>query len=334
MTPARLATIVPFLVLVMTSPEAIDVPQKGRREVIAEHLASAHAKLKPKTWEVLAKALGGKMFRGKLGSDEVHALLTAEGGNESSLMQSLTAVAAAYARPPVSRFRVGCVCKGKSGAYYFGANLEVLGKPLALSVHAEQAAVANAYNHREEGITALAVSAVPCGHCRQFLNELPGGESLDLFLPGNKRLTLARLLPESFGPKDLGQKGGPFGTRPAALALPGVPAGEAERLALDAARHGYAPYSSAPSGVVIVARGGMYAGSYIENAAFNPSLPPLQSALVGFLFGGEGFGDITAVVLCEVDGATISQKATTIDAIKLLAPAAEVRHLLAKRLSK
>jgi cytidine deaminase len=334
MTLTRLITIALFGVLLMASTDMTTASEKGRREVVSGHLEAALAKLKPKTRELLTRSLGARTFRGKLEPDEVRALAAAEGCDEPSLIQALTAVAAAYAHPAVSRFWVGCACRGKTGAYYFGANIEVPGKPLAMSVHAEQAAIANAYNHREEGITALAVTAPPCGHCRQFLNELPGGESLDLILPGDKRLTLARLLPESFGPKELGHKGGPFGTPPAALALSVEPAGEAERRALDAARYGYAPYSLAPSGVTIVACGGSYAGSYIENAAFNPSLPPLQSALVGFLFGGEDFADITVVVLCEVDGASISQKDTTADVIKLLAPAAEVRHLLAKRLSK
>ena len=39
-------------------------------------------------------------------------------------------------------------------------------------VHAEQFVVANALHHRETELLFLAVNAVPCGHCRQFLSEL------------------------------------------------------------------------------------------------------------------------------------------------------------------
>ena len=43
----------------------------------------------------------------------------------------------------------------------------------------------------------------------------------------------------------------------------------------------YAPYTQCPSGVALVSSsGGVYGGRYIESAAFNPSLPPLQAALI------------------------------------------------------
>ncbi|MEG3387511.1 hypothetical protein V5H41_28630, partial [Salmonella enterica] len=40
------------------------------------------------------------------------------------------------------------------------------------------------------------------------------------------------------------------------------------------------PYSHSPSGVALECKDGrIFTGSYAENAAFNPTLPPLQGAL-------------------------------------------------------
>ena len=61
---------------------------------------------------------------------------------------------------------------GTSGALYVGVNLEFARLPLYNSVHAEQFLLVNALHHGERAITRLAVSAAPCGHCRQFYSEL------------------------------------------------------------------------------------------------------------------------------------------------------------------
>jgi hypothetical protein len=55
---------------------------------------------------------------------------------------------------------------------YVGVNLEFPGMPLSQSVHGEQFLVANLLAHREAGLHTLAISAAPCGHCRQFYSEL------------------------------------------------------------------------------------------------------------------------------------------------------------------
>ena len=41
-----------------------------------------------------------------------------------------------------------------------------------VQIHAEQCLIANALLHGETGIQKLAISAAPCGHCRQFYSEL------------------------------------------------------------------------------------------------------------------------------------------------------------------
>jgi cytidine deaminase len=62
---------------------------------------------------------------------------------------------------------------------------------------------------------------------------------------------------------------------------------------------------------ILTSSGRVFAGSYIENAAFNPSLPPLQAALAGYFAVGKTAGEITRVVLVEGQKSTISQYATT-----------------------
>ena len=47
--------------------------------------------------------------------------------------------------------------------------------------------------------------------------------------------------------------------------------------------------------------GAIYAAPYAENAAFNPSLPPLQGALSLMALAGEAFEEIAEAVLAATD---------------------------------
>src|SRR5690349_769124 len=99
-------------------------------------------------------------------------------------MLEFLAQAQSYARPALTTYRVGAVVRGTSGELYLGGNIEFPGASLGQTVHAEQAALANAFMHDEPGIEAIAVSAPPCGHCRQFLYEFAAGRDIQIFLPG------------------------------------------------------------------------------------------------------------------------------------------------------
>lgn len=110
----------------------------------------------------------------------------------------------AYA--PYSRFRVGAALRGKSGAVYLGCNVE--NASYGLSMCAERVAIGKAVSEGERAFDAVAIDAgqatptPPCGACRQVLAEF--GVELRVLLAGEPRaLTLAELLPRSFGPKDL-----------------------------------------------------------------------------------------------------------------------------------
>ncbi|HYC92129.1 MAG TPA: cytidine deaminase [Thermoanaerobaculia bacterium] len=212
---------------------------------------------------------------------------------------ALLSKAAALARPPISNFRVGAIARGASGKLYFGTNVEFAGEALSFTVHAEQSAVVNAWMSGETGIDLVGTSAAPCGYCRQFLNELATAGDLTVVMPGESR-KLSELLPSSFGPRDLGITGGLLQRDDHGLAID--EGDELAQAALAAANLSYAPYSKSYAGVALRTRdGAVVSGAYAENAAFNPSLSPLQAALSQLNLRGGEWSDIAECVLVRVD---------------------------------
>ena len=99
-----------------------------------------------------------------------------------------------------------------------------------------------------------------------------------------------------------------------------------------AGRHGAPPSprrSKCPSAVALVTRAGdVYAGGYIESAAYNPSLPPLQSALVQAVANGmPSYAEAQHVILAELQGGAVGQEATLRHALETIAPQASL-HVL------
>ena len=269
---------------------------------------------------------------GRISADEVQAIARSDSRSVDAIMLDLLPIAREYSRPPLSHFMVGAVALGASGALYLGANLEVAQNALNQAVHAEQSALANAFGHREAGITAIAVTAAPCGHCRQFLNEISGASEIRVLVKGRPPRTIGELLPDAFGPADLGIAAGLFTSPAATLRLTAATRDRLAAAALDAASRAYAPHTKALSGCAVRTRsGGTHAGSYLENAAFNPSLSPLQSALVNVVFAGEDLAEITRVVLVELRGASISQRPATEAVLRVIAPKARLQVLAAAR---
>lgn len=222
------------------------------------------------------------------------------GLSESALMVLLLPAAAAYARPPVSGFHVGAVARGTStGDLYYGANLEFEGESLSFALHAEQSCVTNAWMAGEDGIDILAVTAPPCGHCRQFLNELSTAASLQIEIPSGPR-TLSDLLPDAFGPDDLKVEARLM--QKSEQPLEADVEDELAVAALVAARRSHAPYSGSFAGVALRSGSGrIVSGSYGENAAFNPSLAPAIAALSQLNLAGEPFDALTDAVVVHVD---------------------------------
>jgi cytidine deaminase len=276
-------------------------------------------------WDPAARAALQDALRPERGGRVAPEVVTrlAQGKNIDTVMTELLPIASTYAKAPISKFFVGALAQGATGALYPGGNFEVPQNGLNQAIHAEQSAIANAFGHGETGITAIAVTAAPCGHCRQFLNEIASGEDIRILTPDNQTRPLKSLLPSAFGPKDLDQKEAMFTSaiQPLRFSRPGVDS-LAQR-ALEAAERSYAPYSKSPSGCAIETTSGLIvSGSYLENAAFNPSLAPLQSALVSMVMHQAEPADINHVVLVEMTGATISHQAESRMVLAALAPRA------------
>ncbi len=138
-----------------------------------------------------------------LGIPELGKLLLMD---SSDLVQSaLNARTQAYA--PYSRFQVGAALLTKSGAIVPGANLE--NASYGLTICAERAAVGNAIVAGHRDFLAIAVASetgvTPCGACRQVLHEF--APNLTVYCADTRgsviKTSLERLLPDSFGARDL-----------------------------------------------------------------------------------------------------------------------------------
>ena len=229
------------------------------------------------------------------------------------LMTMLLPLAAQFAKPPISNFHVGAVSRGLSGNLYYGTNLEFSGEALSFTVHAEQSSVTNAWSNGEEGIDLIAVTAAPCGYCRQFLNELVTADRLVIAMPNETR-PLRDLLPSAFGPRDLGVAGGLMQRDDHGLTIDDDDALALE--ALRAANRSYAPYSKSYAGAAIRTNGGeIVSGAYAENAAFNPSLSPLQAALSQLNLRSHSFDEIVETVLVHADSLHDNATHTVLGAI-------------------
>lgn len=241
-------------------------------------------------------------------ADQVHALATQMTISSEELMHALVPLARCYAYTPISNYQVGTIVRGTSGNFYFGANLEFPGLGLNMTIHGEQAAVVNARLHGETGLDALAVQGTPCGHCRQFLAEINNPHFAIIYANGHKR-PLTDVLPNAFSPMALGNKRGLFvppSLQPQLILENGDPL---SNLALQMAQQSYAPYSKNRAGIAVQLSNGFIAGgSYLENVAFNPTLSPLQTALVALRMCQQSWQDIQDAVLVEQRASLSSQE--------------------------
>ncbi|RJO72237.1 cytidine deaminase [Nocardia panacis] len=107
---------------------------------------------------------------------------------------------------PYSRFPVGAAGLGADGRIVLGCNVENVSYGMTLC--AECVLVGNLISGGGGRLRAVAVTdsrgeiLMPCGRCRQVLYEHGGGDLLIDHPSGPVRL--AALLPDAFGPEDLG----------------------------------------------------------------------------------------------------------------------------------
>jgi cytidine deaminase len=116
---------------------------------------------------------------------------------DAELLARADAVAErAYA--PYSRFHVGCAVLTRDGRVVEGVNVENAAYPLGVCAERTALARAVAEGCRPGDFVAAAVTAPPCGGCRQWLLEL--GVERVVFRNAGRVVTMtpAELLPESF----------------------------------------------------------------------------------------------------------------------------------------
>ena len=273
--------------------------------------------------EALAKQLAPIIqagdFDATLSVQQFEQLLSATGLSDKELRVALLPFAAAYSYAPLSEFYVGAIVRGLSGRLYFGANMEFFGVQLGQTVHAEQSAISHAWMKGERGIKDITINFSPCGHCRQFMNELSTANELKIQLPESEEKSLHEYLPEAFGPNDLGIESGLM-----AEVKHQFSCDDKDTLiqsAIKAMNMSHSPYTNNLSGLALeMTSGHVFQGAYAENAAFNPSLPPLQVALIQVLLAGETFDRIKAAALVENSEGKISHLADTQSTLEALNP--------------
>lgn len=287
----------------------------------------------PAGW--LADALGER--GGWLPPAALRRLRAERGADPAAWSAELLAQAAARSHAPVSDFAASAfavVATADGDALALGANLEFHGAGLGAAVHAEQAALNLARRHGARRLLALALSAPPCGHCRQFLLEAEGAAAARILLPGAAESRLAELMPMPFAPAALGVAPGLFGGARVALRLRDDSSDALVRDAFDAARTAYAPYSRAPAGAALLdAAGRVHLGATIESVAYNPTLAALAAALSGAALArapGESFPILRRAVLVEALGAA-SQRLAAEALLGAAAPGVPLEYHAAER---
>ena len=116
---------------------------------------------------------------------------------------------------PYSHFNVAAAVLASSGKIYTGVNVENASYPAGIC--AERNAIFHAVACGEKEITAIAIVGglngqitdycPPCGVCRQVMREFCDPEHMTVIIAKSadeyKEMTLAELLPESFGPDSI-----------------------------------------------------------------------------------------------------------------------------------
>jgi cytidine deaminase len=307
--------------------------RKGRKELIEDFVSGFPEKVRDLLWAIPDQG-------GALTEDQARELTTRLDWSMERLMVKLLGLARIHAVVPVSDFRVGAVAWAESGSgsgngLFLGANYEFRSQPLNQSIHAEQAAATNAWQAGAKAIQSLAVTDAPCGHCRQFLYEFGAkAKEMVIITPGNgpdslDRKPLGELLPQAFGPLDLGLEGvsDPDREGREQLCLARASTDPLVLEALAAARRSHAPYSGNRNGCALLLDSGrIVSGSGFESAAFNPSLSPLHSAVLDLNMSGIDNGSTVRKAVLVERPTTITQKGGFEGLLKTWAPKAEMEY--------
>lgn len=130
--------------------------------------------------------------------------------NDIEKMLDLARKAMEHAYCPYSKFSVGAVIKTDTGHFYSGCNVENASYPVGSC--AEQGAISAMILGGDTKIAEIVVMGngealvSPCGACRQRIREFSTPNTIIHICDRNsvrKSLTLAEILPISFGPENL-----------------------------------------------------------------------------------------------------------------------------------
>jgi cytidine deaminase len=122
--------------------------------------------------------------------------------SDDELLARADAVASrAYA--PYSNFHVGCAVLARDGRVVEGVNVENAAYPLGVCAERTALARAVAEGYGPGDFVAVAITASPCGGCRQWLHEMEVERVV--FRNGGRVVTMTtdELLPESFDSSNL-----------------------------------------------------------------------------------------------------------------------------------
>lgn len=237
-------------------------------------------------------------------------------------------VAGAMARPQISGFRVAAVgIEAETGDLLLGGNVEFPGSDLTTTLHAEGFVAVRARN-RGRTLGTLAVrEAHPCAHCRQTLSEAAAADGLTLIDLSGQSLRLADLYPWPFRPTALGVTGDTAGrvSWPNLTFVGAAPPPEVAAALFQAGSRAHAPYSGAPSAVVLrTADGLVHATGCVESVAFNPSFSALQTALIEVVAARAEPSAIREAWLGATDGGSVDPEPAFRALLRAVAPDASV----------
>ena len=299
---------------------------------IADRFTRQNAEIGDRLAAEIAQLVAAKAHRpednlgGILLAAEVTILRQSFGlGSVEELMLLALAPARGIARPPISNFFVGAVgLERETGNLILGGNVEFPGTHLGFTIHGEGFVFTRAAA-RGTTIETIAIGeAHPCAHCRQYISEFAGSRELTLIDPLGHRLSMAQLYPWPFDPDYLGERGAIAGAYDATLDLAANdwPATIADRL-LEAGRRAHAPYSKCPGAMVLaLSDGQMVSGFSVESVAFNPTMGPLQAAMINLIAHGYGASDIAEAALGTRLGGNVDYALSVTELFGKLAPSA------------
>jgi cytidine deaminase len=117
--------------------------------------------------------------------------------DEELLGQADAAAAKAYA--PYSKFHVGAAVRTRDGKVFTGVNVENAAYPLGICAEKTAIACAVTAGYGPGDLEAIAITASPCGGCRQWLAEFRIGSVIYRRAGGELAATTPEdLLPDSF----------------------------------------------------------------------------------------------------------------------------------------